>query len=108
LITGEPDDAAGLAGTALGDLFVFGDVRDAAREGVRLARGEAADDLVLGLACVGIAVTAGTYASLGLATPARVGLSLAKVARKTGGMSARLAGCARPVTWSSWRRPVRW
>jgi hypothetical protein len=92
LITGEPDDAVGLAGTALGDVFVFGDVRDAAREGVRLARGEAADELVLGLACVGIAVTAGTYASLGLATPARVGLSLTKVARKTGGMSARLAG----------------
>jgi hypothetical protein len=92
LITGEPDDAVGLAGTALGDVFVFGDVRDAAREGVRLARGEAADELVLGLACIGIAVTAGTYASLGLATPARVGLSLTKVARKTGGMSARLAG----------------
>ena len=29
LITGEPKDMAGLAGTALGDLFVFGDIRDA-------------------------------------------------------------------------------
>src|SRR5262249_41031695 len=67
-----PDDAVGFAGTALGDVFVFGDVRDAAREGVRLARGEAADELVLGLACVGIAVTAGTYGSLGVAAPARV------------------------------------
>jgi hypothetical protein len=40
LVTGEPDDMAGLAGTALGDLFVFGDLRDGAREGGRLARGE--------------------------------------------------------------------
>ena len=28
LITGEPADGAALAGTALGDLFVFGDIRD--------------------------------------------------------------------------------
>ena len=32
-MTGEPNDMAGLAGTTLGDLFVFGDIRDAAREG---------------------------------------------------------------------------
>jgi len=91
LITGEPSDMVGLAGTALGDLFVFGDVRDAVREGVRYAKGEQADELVLGLACVGLAVTAATYASLGVGTPARVGLSLVKAARKTGRLGARMA-----------------
>jgi hypothetical protein len=91
LITGEPDDMVGVAGMALGDLFVFGDIRDAAREGLRYARGEPADTLVLGLACVGLAVTAGTYATLGAGTPARVGLTLVKAARKTGRLSARLA-----------------
>ena len=35
-ITGEPDDMAALAGTTLGDLFVFGDIRDALREGKHL------------------------------------------------------------------------
>ena len=35
-VTGEPDDVVGLAGTALGDFFVFGDVRDAVREGVAI------------------------------------------------------------------------
>ena len=90
-VTGEPDDMVGLAGTAMGDLFVFGDVRDALREGVRYARGEEVDKLVLGLACVGLAVTAGTYASLGAGTPARAGLSLVKAARKTGRLSTRLA-----------------
>jgi hypothetical protein len=92
LISGEPGNAAGFAGTALGDLFVFGDVRDAARESYRLARGEEADETVLGLAGVGIAVTAATYASLGLGAPARAGLTLVKIARKTGRISARLGG----------------
>jgi len=71
---------------------VFGDIRDAAREGVHYATGEPTDDLVLGLACVGMAVTAGTYASRGVATPARAGLTLVKTARKGGWLSAHLAG----------------
>ena len=91
-VSGEPTDATSFAGTALGDLFVFGDIRDAVREGSRLATGEKADELVLGLACVGLAITAGTYATVGAATPARVGLTLAKAARKTGRLSSRLAG----------------
>lgn len=91
-VTGEPDDLASLAGTAVGDLFVFGDARDALREGVRLARGEEADQLILGLACVGLVVTAGTYASLGAGTPVRVGLSVIKAARKTGRIGAPLSG----------------
>ena len=90
-VTGEPNDASSLAGTTLGDLFVFGDIRDAVREGSRLVRGEPADELVLGLAGVGLAITAGTYATLGTAAPARVGVSLAKAARKTGALSVDLA-----------------
>jgi hypothetical protein len=83
-ITGEPDDVAGAAGMAAGDLFVFGDVRDVVREGSRMARGQDSDTLLLGLAGAGLAITAGTYASLGAAAPARVGLSLVKAARRTG------------------------
>jgi hypothetical protein len=91
LFTGQPEDLAGLAGTALGDLFVFGDIRDAAREGSRLAIGEQADELILGLACVGIAVTAGTYVTVGLAAPARAGVTVVKAAVKTGRIGGRLA-----------------
>jgi hypothetical protein len=90
LITGEPKDMAGLAGTALGDLFVFGDVRDAVREGSRYVRGENYDQLILGLSAVGIAITAGTYATVGAATPARLGLTAVKAARKAGRLSTRL------------------
>ena len=90
-VTGEPEDAVGFAGTAVGDLFVFGDIRDAVREGSRLASGEQADELLLGLACVGLAVTAGTYASLGVGGPARLGVSVLKGARKAGKIGGRLA-----------------
>jgi len=91
-ITGEPDDMAALAGTTIGDLFVFGDIRDALREGTRLAMGQKADELVLGLASAGIAITAASYVTFGAAAPARAGLTLMKVARKTGSLGNELAG----------------
>lgn len=91
LVTGAPEDLAGLAGTATGDLFVFGDIRDAVREGAHLARGEPADELILGLAGAGILVTAATYATLGAAAPERIGLSFVKAARRTGRLAAPVA-----------------
>jgi hypothetical protein len=91
LVVGEPEDLVGLVGTTVGDLFVIGDIRDAVREGTRLAMGEPADELVLGLAGLGLAVTAGTYATLGAGAPGRVGLSVIKAARKTGRLSAGMA-----------------
>lgn len=110
-ITGEPDDVVGLAGTALGDLFVFGDVRDAVREGARYASGGEVDELVLGLACVGLAITAGTYATFGASTPARVGLSVAKAARKTGRLSAGMAewigrSLREVIDWNTLKRAI--
>jgi hypothetical protein len=91
LWTGEPTDGASLAGTAVGDLFVFGDVRDAAREGTRYLTGQKADPWILALAGVGIAITAGTYATLGASAPARAGLTLVKAARRTGRLNPVLA-----------------
>ena len=90
-VTGEPRDLAGLAGAATSDLVVWGDIRDAGREGLKLARGEDADELILGLSAVGIAVTAGTYATVGASLPVRIGISLVKVAKRTGRLSASLA-----------------
>lgn len=103
-VSGEPKDMAGFAGTAIGDLMVIGDIRDAAREGAKLAAGEQADELVLGLAGVGLAITAGTYASMGAAAPARVGISLAKAARKAG----RLGGGLADNVGGTLRRTVDW
>ena len=84
LVTGNADDVASLSGTVAGDLFVFGDIRDVVREGKHLAMGEDTDRLVLGLAAVGLAVTAATYVSAGGAAPLRAGLTLVKDARKVG------------------------
>jgi hypothetical protein len=108
-VSGEPDNLSSLAGTALGDLFVFGDIRDAVREGKRLATGEKVDELVLGLACVGLAITAGTYASLGAGAPARLGVSVVKAARKTGHMSTKMGewigrSVRDVVDWSALKR----
>src|SRR5262245_49060675 len=111
LVIGEPSDVASLAGTALGDLFVFGDIRDAIREGSRTAQGEPADELVLGLAGVGIALTAGTYATLGVGAPARIGVTVLKAARKTGRMTTQMSQylgrtLRELVDWTALRRAV--
>jgi hypothetical protein len=91
LWTGEPSDLASLAGTAFGDLFVFGDIRDAAREGTHYLTGQKADPWILGLAGVGLGITAATYVSVGFGLPERIGLSLVKAARRTGRLNPVLA-----------------
>jgi hypothetical protein len=111
-ISGEPEDMSGLAGTAVGDLFVFGDIRDALREGSRLASGREADELILGLACVGLAVTAGTYLTIGGAAPVRAGITVVKAARKTGRIGGQMAGwigrsLREVVDWTALRHAVR-
>ncbi len=110
-VTGVPEDGAALAGTAVGDLFVFGDIRDAVREGTHWVLGEPTDKMILGLACVGLAITAGTYVTVGLAEPARLGLTIAKAARKTGALGGRMALAIgrmvrQAVDWSRLRRAI--
>jgi hypothetical protein len=51
-----------------------------------------------------LAITAGTYATLGATAPVRTGLSLAKVARKTGRLGGELAS----DIWRNLRRVVDW
>jgi hypothetical protein len=91
LWTGEPTDLASLAGTAFGDLFVFGDIRDAAREATRYLTGQHYDPWIFGLAGVGVGITAVTYATAGLSAPERVGVSLVKAARRSGRLNPVLA-----------------
>src|SRR5258708_24174113 len=69
LVVGEAADISGLAGTAVGDLFVLGDVRDALREGTRLAARRDGDEPVLRFACVGLAVAGGNHRPAGPRRP---------------------------------------
>lgn len=91
-VTGEIGDGASLAGTLVGDLLVFGDIRDLVREGHHLATGGEADPVLMGLAGAGLAATAATYASVGGATPLRAGLTVIKDARRAGRIGGELAG----------------
>jgi hypothetical protein len=104
---GAPDDVAGLAGAAAGDLFIYGDVRDALREAYKFARGGDGDALMLGLAGVGLAVTAGTYATAGTAAPVRVGLSAVKAGHRTGRIASPLATALKVSTKDGLVRAVR-
>lgn len=93
-VTGDPETAAGMAGATAGDLLLYGDVRDLAREGWRAAQGQKVDPLIASLAAAGLAVTVGTYMSDGLAAPARTGISLFKVSRRAGKLSVNLVSDA--------------
>ncbi len=90
-VTGQTDDAAGLAGAATGDLIGWGDVRDLARESWHAMTGQEVNKLLVGMSAVGLAVTAWTYMSAGVAAPVREGLSVAKVAGRTERMGKGLA-----------------
>jgi hypothetical protein len=86
-VVGDTDGVSGIAGAFAGDVVGIGDVRDLARESWNMATGEPTDRLVMGLAAVGLGVTAATWLSAGEAAPARGGLTVLKRLRKAGRMS---------------------
>lgn len=88
-VTGEGEDAAAIAAALAADLTVVGDIRDLAGQASRMVKGEPVDELVLGLSIAGVALTAVTVTSAGGALPAKAGVSLSKLARKTGKLSVR-------------------
>ncbi|MCJ2082775.1 hypothetical protein [Methylobacterium sp. J-090] len=89
-LTGQADSGVGLAGAFAADLTGLGDLRALAREGGHLLRDEPHDPIVLGLAGVGLAATAATYAG-GLGAVARGGATLLKTAHRSGRLSRPLA-----------------
>ena len=88
-VTGEGEGAAGMAAAIASDLTVVGDIRDLTEQASRIVRGEPVDDLVLGLSIAGVAMSAATMATAGGALPVKTGVSLAKLARRTGALTAR-------------------
>lgn len=111
-VTGEGEDAAGVAAALASDLTVVGDVRDLAGQASRMIRGEAVDELTLGLSIAGVALTVGTVATAGGALPAKAGVSLAKMARKTGRLTAAFQAelgrvVARSMDVPAFRQAVR-
>jgi len=89
--TGEATSLAGLSGAVVSDLTVIGDVRDISREGPKMVAGEPYSELILGLSVVGVGVTGATVATGGGGLPGRIGVTLLKVASKTGSLTVEFS-----------------
>lgn len=87
-VTGKGGDTPAFMGAMASDLTVVGDVRDIGSEGTKLVRGEEYSKMILGLSVVGLAATTATVATGGAGLPARVGVSILKVAKKAGTVTA--------------------
>jgi len=85
--TGEANSLAGLTGAVVSDLTVIGDVRDISSEAPKMVADEPYNELILGLSVVGVGVTGATIATGGGGLPGRVGVTLLKVAAKTGSLT---------------------
>lgn len=90
--TGRADSGAGLAAATISDFTLFGDVRDVVQQSIAWPDH---DPVLLALAGTGLSLSAASIASGGTLTgpsaPVKVGLSLVKVARKTGRLSKNLS-----------------
>ncbi len=86
--TGEATSVAGLSGAVASDLTVIGDVRDISNQAPKMLAGEPYSEIILGLSVVGVGVTGATVATGGGGLPGRIGVTLLKVAAKTGSLTA--------------------
>ncbi|WP_207457118.1 hypothetical protein [Azospirillum sp. SYSU D00513] len=89
-LTGEAEDGASLAGSAISDLTLYGDARDVTFQTRNYLTGAEVDEFVLGLSVVGLGMSAATVATAGTAAPAKVGLSMVKAAKRAGRLTAGL------------------
>lgn len=82
-VSGKGSSGAGVAGAITSDFTVVGDVRDLHREYSHYKAKEPVDELVATLSGVGIGLTALAIGTVGTAAPAKAGVSMVKMAKKT-------------------------
>lgn len=80
-----------LAGAVASDLTLIGDIRDISAEGSALLSGRPYQELVLGLSVIGVALTGPSLTSSGVTLPAKVGVSILKVAARSHTLSEAYA-----------------
>ncbi len=90
-VSGRGDSLASLGGALTSDLTVYGDLRDITLEGGKMIAGQEYSQFILGLSAVGIAATAGTYATGGGGLVIKAGVSFVKFAKRAGHMTAGFA-----------------
>jgi len=86
-VTGEGEGTAGAVGAVVSDLTVIGDLRDATAQAGHYLNNEPVDEVVLALSAAGIGLTGAVIATSGLAIPVKAGVSVAKLAYRTGRMT---------------------
>jgi hypothetical protein len=111
-VTGAGHGLSGLAGAFAADMTFVGDLRDIGRELWHFGNSEPVDELALGLSGIGLTLTAATYGSGGAMAVPRGAVSVFKIARRTGRLSARFAErlgrmVADVVDFPALRRQVR-
>ena len=90
-ISGDAPNEAALAGAVAADLTGVGDVRDLYTQASRYLSGQDIDPLIIGLATVGLGLTAATVATLGATGPEKAGVSTLKAVKRAGRLSPLLA-----------------
>jgi hypothetical protein len=90
VVNGDFDSEAGFACVVATDMTGVGDVRDLVGEGGKFIAGQPIDYLTLGIATLGLGLSAAAYSSLGGALPLRVGASFVKAMHRVGKLPPRL------------------
>ncbi len=90
VVNGDFESEAGFACVVATDMTGVGDVRDLVGEGGKLIAGQPVDYFTLGIASVGLGLSAATYTSLGAALPLRIGSSFVKAMHRVGKLPPRL------------------
>lgn len=95
-IKGDGTSVEELGGAIVSDFFLWGDIRDLAKQGYYKIKGEETDPVVAGLAAVGIATSLASYwvadPAEGAEVSADASFSLLKTLRKTGHLSKKFCG----------------
>jgi hypothetical protein len=86
-VTGEGEGTAGAVGAVISDLTVVGDLRDATAQAGHYLNNEPVDETLLALSTAGIGLSGAVLATGGGAIALKTGVSLAKLAHRTGKMT---------------------
>lgn len=86
-----PTSFSTAASAITSDTTIVGDVRDISNEGSKLLKGEAFDQIILGLSVVGVATTTTSVATEGGGAVIKSGVALLKFARRIGTLTGELS-----------------
>jgi len=82
-INGEAESSVELSGSIASDLTLYGDLRDAKKEGSKYLDNEPYDAFILNISLLGIGLSASQLFSAGASTPLKIGTSVIKAAKKS-------------------------